>query len=311
MKKILGISLVAVLAATPLMARAERNVAVANYATPTSTEAVASTSYVQGAYKASSDRIDALVTDTNVATGGNYIDANESVAHNLGELDTAVKTNENAITVLNGDKNVTNSVDYKIDAAKNQLSGDISGLTSRMTTAEGKLDVLRGDANTAGSVAKAEADAKAYTDTQLQSYTNTTDMTTAIATAKSEAISAASTDATTKANSAEQNAKDYVDDKITGLGAVATQGGVDKTIKAVTLTTTGEQSLTGGLSTTGGSFDIATSWTDANAVTTKSFLTSASANYALDGATTVEINDESVSYTTANTTPGSQEQPGA
>lgn len=97
MKKIYGISLVAVLAVSPMMARAERAVAVVNYAAPTANTNVATTSYVKGAFKANSDRINALVSDTNVSANGNYIDANESVAHNLGELDTAVKTNTDAI----------------------------------------------------------------------------------------------------------------------------------------------------------------------------------------------------------------------
>lgn len=90
MKKLLGISLVAVLAATPLMAEAARGVSVANYSAGENTNDIASTSYVKGAYEAASDRIDALVTDTDVTGVHNVIVAGDSVASNLGALDTAI-----------------------------------------------------------------------------------------------------------------------------------------------------------------------------------------------------------------------------
>lgn len=71
------------------------------------------------------------------------------------------------------------------------IAAEVLARESADTALDGRLDVLEGDASTAGSVAKAEADAKAYTDTQLQSYTNTTNMNSAISTAQAAAETAA------------------------------------------------------------------------------------------------------------------------
>ena len=47
-----------------------------------------------------------------------------------------------------------------------QNKNDIASLSGRMTTAEGEIDVIKGDDKTEGSIAKALADAKAYADQQ-------------------------------------------------------------------------------------------------------------------------------------------------
>lgn len=95
MKKLLGISLVAALAVAPSLARAEagdRTVTALDAQAATASANIATTSYVQGAYKATADKIDALIEDTAVVENGNYIDAGKTVSHNLSELDTAIKT---------------------------------------------------------------------------------------------------------------------------------------------------------------------------------------------------------------------------
>lgn len=54
----------------------------------------------------------------------------------------------------------------RLDAleANGANAADLTALEGRVTTAEGDIATLKGDANTVGSVAKAEADAKAYAD---------------------------------------------------------------------------------------------------------------------------------------------------
>ena len=132
-------------------------------------------------------------------------------------------------------------------AKANTASGDLSSLTTRVSTAEGKLDTLTGDDE--GSVAKAEADAKAYADDSLATAlaglsgtnsksagadglalsvvqedglivditgsiaANTYDAYGAAASAQTAAEQTAAADATTKANAAEAAAKSYADGK--------------------------------------------------------------------------------------------------
>lgn len=97
-----------------------------------------------------------------------------------------------------------NSAKTYTDGQVSSLTSQISGLDTRLDTAESDIDVveasaaanataiatLNGNASTEGSVAKAVADAKA------------------------EAISTASSDATTKSNAALESAKQYTDEEL-------------------------------------------------------------------------------------------------
>ena len=107
MNKLLGISLIAAFAVTPLVAGAtgERSSSLSklNAPTPESSPNLATTSYVGGAYKTTADKIDLLIDDTAVAEDGHYILGGKSVAANLGELDRAVKGNSDTIEELIGD----------------------------------------------------------------------------------------------------------------------------------------------------------------------------------------------------------------
>lgn len=47
------------------------------------------------------------------------------------------------------------------------INQNITSVSNRVTTAEGKLDVIQGDVNTSGSINKALSDAKAYTDSSV------------------------------------------------------------------------------------------------------------------------------------------------
>lgn len=92
MKKLLGVSVVAMLTVCPMMANA------AGSAAPAAPEAgnsasLATAGYVKGAYTA-------IRNDIHVAANGNYIKSADSVAENLGSLDTQVKANADAIGSL-------------------------------------------------------------------------------------------------------------------------------------------------------------------------------------------------------------------
>ena len=129
MKKLLGVSIVAVLAVTPMMANAARSASVADVATiasVTDSSNLATTSYVQGAYKVLSDAHNAVIDDITVSapeSGQTYeaISETNSVGENLEALDAKVKT-------LNATAATTNSVRNLIDteAAKASYDSDVN-----------------------------------------------------------------------------------------------------------------------------------------------------------------------------------------
>jgi len=137
MRKIFGVSFVAILAATPLMANAagERTVVPLNATAPlTASSELASTTYVQGAFATTADAIDGLIADT-AAANGEYVKSGKTVAANLAALDSQVELNAAA-------------------AAANALAiGDASsGLTQKINTAESTLNTLTGEGP--GSITK-------------------------------------------------------------------------------------------------------------------------------------------------------------
>ena len=86
----------------------------------------------------------------------------------------------------------------------------------RDSIAEAAINVIQGDATTAGSIAKAQADAQAYADGLIEGLTGTYDAAGAAAAAEAAAKSyadglASNYDAAGAAATAEQNAKDYAD----------------------------------------------------------------------------------------------------
>lgn len=58
-----------------------------------------------------------------------------------------------------------------VQAAIDEIEGRVDTNESDITSVEGRLDTIEGDASTEGSVAKAEADAKAYTDARESAIT--------------------------------------------------------------------------------------------------------------------------------------------
>ena len=110
MKKLLGISIVAMLAVTPMMANAAGQAIPATpqtgntyYAAAVASEGtskIATTSYVKGAYNAIQTELNGIATDIDVTTDGTHIHASKSVAENLAELDTAVVANDTKIGAI-------------------------------------------------------------------------------------------------------------------------------------------------------------------------------------------------------------------
>ena len=128
MKKILGISLVALMAVAPSLANAagERSVSLTklNASDPVATANLATTSYVGGAYKTTADKIDLLIDDTAVTTDGTYIKAGKSVSANLTALDGQVKsTSDMILDPVNGLAKIVNDDHTAIET----LTGDGEG----------------------------------------------------------------------------------------------------------------------------------------------------------------------------------------
>ena len=95
------------------------------------------------------------------------------VATEAATARAAEKANADAIDVLNGEEGVAGSVKQQIkDAIDGVKSNVTDGLVTRMTAAEGALNIIQGNAETAGSIAKVEADAKAYADQKVADLVN-------------------------------------------------------------------------------------------------------------------------------------------
>ncbi len=165
MKKILGISLVAVLAVSPLMANAANVTPIANVV---ANDNLATTSYVQGAYN---------------ALGGAVNTKQDQLSSTAGDIVTTVKTavSETAAGASDTSLVTEKAVFDAITAAKQAIGGDTTAITSKigegeidirdadtvvgalneldtdLATAESAINTLNGDANTAGSVANAVA----------------------------------------------------------------------------------------------------------------------------------------------------------
>jgi len=140
MKKILGVSIVAMLAVSPMMAHAARTVTALGTKDTTASGNIATTSYVKGAYNVAANAINALITDTAVSGTHNYIQAGETVSANLGLLDANVKANADAIAALGGTGSIADQIqagaqnaDY--DATKDDYANDTIGKAIHDNTA--------------------------------------------------------------------------------------------------------------------------------------------------------------------------------
>ena len=145
MKKLLNISVIAALAVLPVAANAARTVtAQDNVTAGAEANAMATASYVQGAYNAANSQINALISDTAVAEKqeGVYaaIHAGDKVSENLIALDNAV-----AGLTGNGENSVENKI--KTEAEDADYTNTTSGLTAdtigeAIDEVEGRVDTL-------------------------------------------------------------------------------------------------------------------------------------------------------------------------
>ena len=148
MKKLMGISVIAALAVLPMAANAARTVTANANVTPGQNAAstLAAQSYVQGAYNAANNQINALIEDTAVAAKaeGNYaaIKAGDKVSENLVALDEKIATLESETNGTVGD----------LDNLDDSF-GTADTVEEALGSLDGRLDTLEGDANTPNSVA--------------------------------------------------------------------------------------------------------------------------------------------------------------
>jgi len=139
MKKVFGTSFIALFAVAPLATNAapgDRTIQLISATAPVVPSSQLSTvTYVQGAYVAAADKIDALILDT-AAVDGKYVKEVKTVSANLDALDNQVEANADDIAVLKGDENVPNSVDNKIKTAIQSVdTGTLSNSISNNTEA--------------------------------------------------------------------------------------------------------------------------------------------------------------------------------
>ena len=126
MKKIYGISLVALFAAVPLMAHATDVTPISNVQNVAD---IVSTSYVKGAYNDLAGYINTKADKT----------ALESEVQTRDDADKAL---DSRLDVLEGGVNVENSVDYKINQAITNVNGTTDGLAERVTANENAINTI-------------------------------------------------------------------------------------------------------------------------------------------------------------------------
>ena len=146
MKKLLGISLVAVLAVAPMMANAAQSVpasnaaALANASTVTGDNtAIATAAYVKGAYDATAANLRLISTDIDVTANGTADNASgkvllatDSVAENLAHIDAKI----GAFTDATSNKIITNTatVSANLKALEGAINSGNSGLSDKIGT---------------------------------------------------------------------------------------------------------------------------------------------------------------------------------
>ena len=323
MKKILGISLVAVLAVSPLMARAagELNAAKTIAANETvSGDALTTESYVKGAYNAALGQVrtvnDAVTTlNGNDQTVGSVLNAVKTKA---AEGSYNAETNYEAGTIGHAIKNTSATAINALDAEASQTAG-ADGLALSVTEVDGKITAI------SGSIAPNTYDAYGAAANAVEALDATVSQTAGsdglalrvveengVITGVTGSIAANTYDAYGDAATAEQNAKNYVDGKITGLGAVATQGGVENTIDALEYTTELKSSTVTGTVTvpTSATVSVANTWggsaADSSTVITLNNGTANLTNGTVSAASLTTTASQA-DYAAANPTPASQE----
>ena len=180
MKKLLGISIVAMLAVSPMMANAAQEAAPLSPSTAVNGDAtaIATAAYVKGAYDAAADAINDIVTDIDVTTDGSamngqnkMLQATASVAENLANVDTKIGA-------------FTNEASGGIIANENSVSSNLKALEGRLLTAESDIDTLESNVGTVANLSSANG-----FDTSELDPGETLDLVTAVTQAMPEAKS--------------------------------------------------------------------------------------------------------------------------
>ena len=192
-----------------------------------------------------------VTINTSIAGGVHFIGISTSVITDKGtETPTIdrwtgpVKTGD---IVINGA-----GAEFIWDGSKWQKLGDTTAEQERLTNLEGHVNTLRGDENTAGSVAKALKDAKTFTTNEINALVGSTGQvgknTAAIAVLNGAetvegSVAKALKDAKVYADDKKKQATDYTDSKISDLvdkgqvksntNAIATLNGNASTVGSV------------------------------------------------------------------------------
>ena len=179
MKKLLGISIVAVLAVTPLMANAAVSVTLADSGSVTASNDVASTSYVKGAYNVLGEAINSLGTTVGDANSGlvkTVGDANSGLVKDVTDLKTTVgdssaglvkrvtdlESTGQHLTAGNGIDTTGNAITVKPTATGSGLSVTsagvaVSGVTKDNIAANAGIEKTQLDSTVQASLGKADS----------------------------------------------------------------------------------------------------------------------------------------------------------
>lgn len=136
---------------------------------------------LSGAYKVKgSSTFEALPKDNNVVgdvyniinafnLGGKHYDAGTNVVWTEDGWD-ALSGSFDTTAIEGSIQEVADDLAQEIldrTTSDTNINQNITSVSNRVTTAEGKLDVIQGDVNTSGSISKALSDAKEYTDSSV------------------------------------------------------------------------------------------------------------------------------------------------
>ena len=184
MKKLLGISFIAMLAVTPMMAEAGQAIPVAGagrFADVSDTDTtgntqIATTNYVKGAYNAVQGELRSVANDIDLTVDGKHIDSAASVAENLVSLDSAVTANDNAIGVDANGASIISTLTTNTDNSAfdtSEAHGNIVEAIMTTKTQAKATDALIGDFDLDGFASTATTVTAALQ--ELKNANNTTD----------------------------------------------------------------------------------------------------------------------------------------
>lgn len=230
MKKVIGISIVAMFAAVPMMANAAKTATLATLqgtdGVITANKKMATTSYVQGAYNALATEHNKVVNDitlTGERVTGDHISNTASVAENLESLNSAIKslsvsssadyvTKSSAIATpienatlqyVSADGEKVGENLGKLDAQVYTNAGNITTLTSNTTVAADGNYISAG-ANVAANLGALDGQTKTNTDA-IGAYDSTKSHTTVTDTNVFTNLQALDAQVTANANNIVQN----------------------------------------------------------------------------------------------------------